>query len=55
MQENVLSLDKINDLLNRYVTERTLPAFSKFLDEESTHKINTFTISEWREKNSEMF
>ena len=46
MQENVLSLDKINDLFNRYVTERTLPAFSKFLNEESSHKINTFTISE---------
>ncbi|PBO84964.1 MAG: hypothetical protein COA77_06945 [Thaumarchaeota archaeon] len=54
MQENVLALDKINDLFNRYVTERTLPAFSKFLDEESTHKINTFTISDWRERNYKM-
>jgi chemotaxis protein CheC len=55
MQENVFSLDKINDLFDRYVTERTLPAFSKFLDEEATHKINTYTISKWRKKNIEMF
>lgn len=55
MQENVFSLEKINDLFNQYVTDRTLPAFSKFLNEESSHKINTFTISKWREKNSEMF
>lgn len=55
MQEKVFSLDRINDLFDRYVTERTLPAFFKFLDEESTHKINTYTISQWREKNSDMF
>lgn len=55
MQENIFSLDKINDLFDRYVIERTLPAFSKFLDEESSHKINTYTISEWRKINSKLF
>lgn len=54
MQENIFSLEKINDLFDRYVTDRTLPAFSKFLNEESSHKINTFTISKWREQNSEI-
>ena len=54
MQESLVSLDKINDLFKRYTDERMLPAFSKFLDEKSIFKINTFTMSDWRTKNQEL-
>jgi chemotaxis protein CheC len=54
MQESLISLDKINDLFKRYTDERMLPAFSKFLDEKSIFKINTFTMSDWRTKNQEL-
>ena len=51
MQENLHSLEKIQKLFDRYITEKTLPAFSELLDEKSSHNINTYFITKWREKN----
>jgi len=54
MQKSLNSLDNINDLFKRYTDERMLPAFSKFLDEKSIFKINTYTMTDWRTKNQEL-
>ena len=54
MQKSLNSLDNINDLFKRYTDERMLPAFSKFLDEKSIFKSNTYTMTDWRTKNQEL-
>ena len=54
MQSNVCLIDKINPLFQRYITEKTLPAFSKLMNEDSHHTLNTYSFTDWREKNSDL-
>jgi len=51
MQESLYSLERIQNLFVRYITEKTLPTFSKLLDEKSSYSINIYPITKWMSKN----